>query len=204
MGASFDLSYTVLKGNSGRLSSKVSVGLLPFGTLSQNSDTERRVPELILVLSSQPAGDVSTAVSCHYFLPGLQLVTLATLKRAATNFAAWWTEAQLVWTVCLRLLPDSVAAAIWTQALLKNLRNLKNPVYIFGFLFLLCNCPARKPLVYWATHAWPIRPIITLSFRLLLCGTKLRSQHMNWTELTSSVNGCVAIHVFRTNRALPS
>ena len=26
-------------------------------------------------------------------------VTLATLKRAATNFAAWWTEAQWVWTV---------------------------------------------------------------------------------------------------------
>ena len=42
--------YTVLKGNSGKLSSKVSV--LPSGTLSQNSDTERRVPELILVLSS--------------------------------------------------------------------------------------------------------------------------------------------------------
>ena len=33
----------------------------------------------------------------------------ATLKRAATNFAAWWTEAQWVWVVCLRLLPDSVA-----------------------------------------------------------------------------------------------
>jgi len=37
---------------------------------------------------------------------------------AATNFAAWWTEAQWVWTVCLRLLPDSIAAAFWTQALL--------------------------------------------------------------------------------------
>jgi len=36
-------------------------------------------------------------------------VTPATLKRAATSFAAWWTEAQWVWTVCLRLLPDSVA-----------------------------------------------------------------------------------------------
>ena len=45
-------------------------------------------------------------------------VTPATLKRAATNFAAWWTEAQWVWTVCLILLPDSVAAAIWTRALL--------------------------------------------------------------------------------------
>jgi len=45
-------------------------------------------------------------------------VTLTTLKRAATNFAAWWKKAQQVWTVCLRLLPDSVMAAIWTQALL--------------------------------------------------------------------------------------
>jgi len=40
-------------------------------------------------------------------------VTPTTLKRAATNFATWWTEAQWVWTVCLRLLPDSVATAIW-------------------------------------------------------------------------------------------
>ena len=32
--------------------------------------TERRVPELILVLSSQPAGGT---VGCHYFPPGLQL-----------------------------------------------------------------------------------------------------------------------------------
>jgi len=45
-------------------------------------------------------------------------VTPATLKRAAANFAACWTEAQWVWTVCLRLLPDSIAAAIWTWALL--------------------------------------------------------------------------------------
>ena len=30
-------------------------------------------------------------------------VTLATLKRAATSFASWWTEARWVWTVCLRL-----------------------------------------------------------------------------------------------------
>ena len=49
---------------------------------------ERRVPELIPVLGSQPAGDV-----CHK--PGGRLpllsarpaVTFATLKRAATNFA---------------------------------------------------------------------------------------------------------------------
>ena len=34
-------------------------------------------------------------------------VTPATLKRVATNFAAWWTEGQWVWTVCLRLLPTA-------------------------------------------------------------------------------------------------
>ena len=39
------------------------------------SITERRVPELIPVLDSQPAGDVShnPVVGCHYFPPGPQL-----------------------------------------------------------------------------------------------------------------------------------
>jgi len=55
----------------------------------------------------------------HPLLTARPAVTLATLNRAATNFAAWWTQARWVWTVCLRLLPDSVAAAIWTQALLR-------------------------------------------------------------------------------------
>ena len=78
--------------------SKIQVGstfLVPAhpgkkGKGSPYSITERRVPELIPVLGSQPAGDV-----CHK--PGGRLslfsarpaVTLATLKRAATNFAAW-------------------------------------------------------------------------------------------------------------------
>ena len=64
--------------------------------------TERMVPELILVLCSQPAGDVSHK-------PGVArpAVTLATLNRAATNFAACWTEAQWVWTVCLRCYPTA-------------------------------------------------------------------------------------------------
>jgi len=52
-------------------------------------------------------------------LSAMPAVTLATLKRAATNFAAWRTETRWVWTVCLRLLPDSVAAAIGTRALLR-------------------------------------------------------------------------------------
>ena len=41
------------------------------------SITERMVPELIPVLGSQPAGDVSHSlnppVDCHYFPPGPQL-----------------------------------------------------------------------------------------------------------------------------------
>jgi len=81
--------------------------------------TEHRVPELIPVLCSQPAGDVSHKPSGRLsLLSARPAVTRATLQRAATNFAAWWTEAQWVRTVCLRLLPDSVAAAILTQALL--------------------------------------------------------------------------------------
>jgi len=56
---------------------------------SPRSTAERRVPELIPVLGSQPAGDVS-----HKPGGGLLLlfarpaVTLATLKTTATNFAA--------------------------------------------------------------------------------------------------------------------
>ena len=54
------------------------------------SIAERRVPQLILVLGSQPAGDVS-----HEPGGGLPLlstrpaVTLATIKRVATSLAAW-------------------------------------------------------------------------------------------------------------------
>jgi len=51
---------------------------------------ERRVPELIPVLGSQPAGDVSHRPSSRLpLLSTRPAVTLATLKRAATNFAAW-------------------------------------------------------------------------------------------------------------------
>jgi len=55
------------------------------------------VPELIPVLGSQPAGDVSHKPGGRLpLLSARTAVTPATLKRAATNFAAWWTEAQWV------------------------------------------------------------------------------------------------------------
>jgi len=47
------------------------------GKASPYSIAERRVPELIPVLGSQPAGDMSHklpgGIGCHYFPPGPQL-----------------------------------------------------------------------------------------------------------------------------------
>jgi len=52
--------------------------------------TGRRVPELIPVLGSQPEGDVSHKPGGRLpLLSARPAVTLATLKRAATNFVAW-------------------------------------------------------------------------------------------------------------------
>ena len=54
------------------------------------SITERRVPELIPVLDSQPAGDVSHKPSGRLpLLSARPAVTPTTLKGAATSFAAW-------------------------------------------------------------------------------------------------------------------
>jgi len=53
------------------------------------SITERRVPELIPVLGSQPVGDVSHKLGGRLsLLSARPAITPATLKRAATNFAA--------------------------------------------------------------------------------------------------------------------
>ena len=55
---------------------------------SRYSITERSVPELIPVLGSQPAGDVSHKPGGKLPLVSARpVVTPATLKRAATNFA---------------------------------------------------------------------------------------------------------------------
>ena len=64
----------------GTLKSKVS----PY------SITERKDPELIQVLGSQPAGDVSHKPGGRLpLLSARPAVTLASPKRAATSFAAW-------------------------------------------------------------------------------------------------------------------
>jgi len=57
---------------------------------SPYSITEHRVPELIPVPGSQPAGGVSHKPSGRLpLLSARPAVTPTTLKRAATNFAAW-------------------------------------------------------------------------------------------------------------------
>jgi len=60
------------------------------GKGSPYSITERRVPELIPVLGSQPACVVSHKPGGRLpLLSTRPAVTLTTLKRAATNSAAW-------------------------------------------------------------------------------------------------------------------
>jgi len=60
------------------------------GKGSPYSITERSVLELIPVLGSQPAGDVSHKPGGRLpLLSARSAVTLATLNRAAANFAAW-------------------------------------------------------------------------------------------------------------------
>jgi len=63
---------------------------LLIGKASPYSIAERRVPDLIPVVGSQRTGDMSYKPGGRLpLLSARPAVTLATLKRAATNFAAW-------------------------------------------------------------------------------------------------------------------
>jgi len=60
------------------------------GKVSPYSIAPCKVPELMPVLGSQPAGDVSHKPGGRLpLLTARPAVTLATLKRTATNFTAW-------------------------------------------------------------------------------------------------------------------
>jgi len=64
--------------------------LIKKSKFSPYSITEHRVLELIPVLGNQPAGDESHKPSGRMpLLSANPAVTPTTLKRAATNFAAW-------------------------------------------------------------------------------------------------------------------
>jgi len=83
-------------------------------------------------------------------------VTPTTLKRAATSFVAWWTEAQWGWTVCLKLLPNSVAAAIWTRAFCAwvqhaNHSSTEPPTLLYRHL-TLCIFPGNPAQLVWCRY----------------------------------------------------
>ena len=65
-----------------------------------------------LAVSLQVTWVIIPAVGCHYFSPGLQLPPqpLRGLLPISLLGEQW------LWAVCLRLLTDSVATAIWTRA----------------------------------------------------------------------------------------
>ena len=68
----------------------MTTAVIRKGKDSPYSITERRVPELIPVLGSQRAGDVSHKPGGRLpLLSARPAVTIATLKRAAANFPAW-------------------------------------------------------------------------------------------------------------------
>jgi len=74
---------------------RFSAGYAKKGKVSPYSIVERMVPELLPVLGNQPAGDVSHKPGGRLpFLPARPAVTPATLKRTATSFADWCTEAR--------------------------------------------------------------------------------------------------------------
>jgi len=80
------------------------------------SITEHRIPELISVLGRQPAGDVSHKPGSRlplYFPPGLQLPSQPLCGLLPILLLG---EQRHDGCECLRLLPDSIAAVIWTEA----------------------------------------------------------------------------------------
>jgi len=84
--------FTVCRAYTHRLRDHGSDGVCSSekGKGSPYSITERRVPELIPVLGSRPAGDVSHKLGGRLPLVSARpAITLATLKMASTSFAAW-------------------------------------------------------------------------------------------------------------------
>ena len=114
---------------------------------SPYSITERRVPELIPVLGSQPAGDVSHKPGSRLELLSTRpAVTLTTLKTAATNFAAWWTQAGWVWTVCLRLQFEPKPFCAWVphanHSATEPPKLMKSKQKTFRYLFTKQSSPS--------------------------------------------------------------
>jgi len=82
--------YRTVKGKGSPYQVVLYTMMLVYRTNCPYSTAERRVPELIPVLGSQPAGDVSHKPGSRLpLLSAMPAITLATLRMAATSFAAW-------------------------------------------------------------------------------------------------------------------
>ena len=96
----------------------------PTTVLKGKGRTHSRLPSIgfrswsrFLAVSLQVTWVINQAVGCQYFPPGLQLPPQP-LRGLLPIFSAWRTVNKGTMGVnsCLRLLPDSVATAIWTRA----------------------------------------------------------------------------------------
>ena len=191
-------------------------GCLKKGKGSPYSVTEHRVPELIPVFGSQPADDVNHKRGGMLpFLSTRPGVTLATLKRAATNFAAWWTQARWVWTVCLRLLLDSIAAAIWTQALLHLSPACYRATRLFSHAVLFSSRVWNLPLVSEISFRLPlhqactnlsvlIHPVLQVALLSLVRSTHLSHYPSPPHSFIPGLNlPTIAFHFFTTDSCIP-
>ena len=105
----------------------MQIMIIKKGNGSPYSITDAGFRSWCRFFGSQPAGDMSHKPGGRLsLLSAKPAVTPTTLKRAATNFAAWWKEAQWLWTVCLRLLPESVTLRFEPSHM-----NLTRPLVVF-------------------------------------------------------------------------
>jgi len=72
-----------------------------------------------LAVSLQVMWVINPVVGCHYFPPGMQLPRQPLRGLLLLPILHLVNTGTMVWTVCLRLLPDSNVSAIWTRAFLR-------------------------------------------------------------------------------------
>ena len=126
-----------------------SVGFRSWSRFSAVSLQVMRVIKTPLKL--RPYGAIQICLLLLLLLSARPAVTPTTLKRAATNFAAWWTEARWVWTVPKTvtrqrrgcdLNPGPTVPALRQIVVLKSF-----PLGSVGWLFLtvlICNLKQAK------------------------------------------------------------
>jgi len=98
---------------------------------------------------------INLAVGCHYFPPGLQLPPQP-LRGLLPVLLLGEQRHNGGWTVCLKLLPDSVAAAIWTRAFCAWVQHANHsstePPTLLYHHFTLCIFPGNPAQLVWCRY----------------------------------------------------